>query len=78
MIHSTPPTDIDTLPANHLLEPQEVSQMLNLTVGTLGAWRTTGRYGLRFTKIGRKVFYRVADVKEFIDRRTQSNTRVAA
>ena len=52
-----------------LLTPKEVAEMLGVTVGTLAVWRTTKRYNLPYSKIGRKPMYRCVDVEAFIDSR---------
>ena len=47
---------------------------LGVQANTLAAWRTNGRYRLPHIKIGRKVFYRVSDLAEFIASRTACST----
>ena len=37
---------------------------------TLAVWASTGRYGLPFIKIGRKVFYRRSDLDAFLEKQT--------
>lgn len=66
--------DIDALPDCHLLTPEQAGLVLGVTIQTLSAWRCTGRYNLKFLKSGRKVFYRVGDIKELIVRRTNTHT----
>lgn len=54
-----------------LLTPAEAGTYLGgLTAHTLAQWRSTGRYQLRFVKVGRWVRYRKADLDDFIERRT--------
>ncbi|MGD9662810.1 MAG: helix-turn-helix domain-containing protein [Porticoccaceae bacterium] len=53
-----------------LWTPEEVAQVLDVTVGTLQVWRTTKRYPLPYVKIGRNVRYRPEDVQAFIESRT--------
>ena len=48
-----------------LLDCEAAAGLLDVTPGTLSVWRTTGRYGLPFVKIGRKVRYRRAFCKTF-------------
>ena len=50
-----------------LLNPEQVSNLLGVTTHTLAVWRSEGRYNLPYTKIGRLVRYRRADVARFID-----------
>jgi excisionase family DNA binding protein len=59
-----------TLSNTRLLTPQEVAEFLGVRVNTLNYWRCTGRYELPYTKIGRLVRYRPADVDAFIESRT--------
>lgn len=33
----------------------------------MAVWRCTRRYPLRFTKIGRKIYYRKEDIQSFIE-----------
>lgn len=53
-----------------LLTPEQAAELLTITVGTLGVWRSTRRYPLPFVKIGRSVRYRLGDVQAFINNRT--------
>lgn len=48
----------------------EAAKILGVSVDTLAVWRCTKRYPLPYIKMGRKVFYRVADLEKFIDSRT--------
>ena len=41
---------------------------------TLAAWRSSGRYGLPFIKVGRLVKYNQADLDAFIEANTQTQT----
>lgn len=59
---------------HRLLSPEEVSQTLGVTEGTLQQWRTTGRYNLPYAKIGGKPMYRQEDLQAFIVRRLQNHT----
>lgn len=65
--------DLDALPASHLLDDDDAAAALDTTPGTLSVWRSTGRYKLPFVKIGRKVRYRVGDLRAFIERRTRAD-----
>lgn len=53
-----------------LLTQQEVAELLQINPETLNVWRATGRYNLRYFKIGRLVRYKLSDVLDFIDSRT--------
>jgi hypothetical protein len=61
-----PLTDLNLQP---LLSPRETAAILGVTYETLSVWRSSGRYGLPFVKIGRRVMYRVQDVQAFIEDR---------
>jgi hypothetical protein len=50
----------------NLLSPAEAAKILGTTPGTLGVWRCTKRWPLRYVKIGASVRYRLADVEAFI------------
>lgn len=58
--------------SNQLLTPQEVSNILGISVETLNVWRATKRYKLPYTKIGHLVRYRSNDIEAFIQERTVS------
>ncbi len=48
----------------------EAAKILGVSVDTLAVWRCTKRYPLPYIKMGRKVFYRIADLEKFIESRT--------
>ena len=52
------------------LNSKEAAQVLGVSVDTLAVWRCTKRYPLPYIKMGRKVFYRVSDLENFIESRT--------
>lgn len=56
-----------------LLNRQEAADLLGVTKGTLEVWACVKRYNLPVIKIGRLCKYRLSDLIEFIDSRTQSN-----
>lgn len=45
--------------------------------GTLGVWRSTGRYNLPFIKVGRLVRHDVAELDAWIERRTRETGATA-
>ena len=51
----------------HLLGERRVAKKLGCSLRTLQRWRTKGK-GPAFTKIGRKAFYELNDLQEWIDR----------
>jgi hypothetical protein len=50
---------------DNLYLPSNAAEKLHIPVGTLAWWRHLGR-GPRYVKIGRRIFYRDADLDEFI------------
>ena len=51
------------------LTRQEAADYLGVSVNTLEVWACTGRYELRFYRVGRKVFYRRSDCDDWLARR---------
>ncbi len=68
------PINLDALPDSHLLDDFLAAEALGISRGTLSVWRSVGRYNLPYTKIGRRVKYKAGDLREFIQRRTQTHT----
>lgn len=60
-----------------LLTPEQAADYLGVSPGTLGVWRSTKRYPLRYVRVGRRVMYRPEDVEAFVESRTESNTDAA-
>jgi hypothetical protein len=60
-----------------LLTPERVAEILGVKVQTLALWRTTMRYKLAYSKIGRKVMYRETDVIRFVESRTHGADKAA-
>lgn len=53
-----------------LLNQREAAALLGVSPGTLGVWRSTKRYPLRYVKVGGNVRYRLADIEAFVALRT--------
>ena len=51
------------------LNTKDAARMLGLKAGTLEVWRSLGK-GPRYKKIGRLVFYDIADLEEFANAHT--------
>jgi hypothetical protein len=49
-----------------LLSDRDLAEMLELNTETLQTWRSEGK-GPSFTRLGKKVFYRLADVTSWIE-----------
>lgn len=60
-----------------LLTENEAAAFLDTTAGTLQVWRSTGRYGIPFVKIGRSVRYKRADLEAWIASRTRTTGATA-
>ena len=63
-----------TLPRPELLTREEAASYLGCRPQTLAVWATTGRYELRFLKVGRLVKYRRSDLDAFLERRSVTST----
>lgn len=57
-----------------LLNRIEAAEYISVKPQTLSVWATTGRYGLPFIKVGRKVFYRRDALDQFLITRTLTQT----
>ncbi len=68
------PINLDALPDSYLLDDKEAAEVLGVSKGTLSVWRSVGRYSLKYSKIGRLVRYRVADLRAFIEARSKTHT----
>lgn len=51
------------------LTRDEAAEYLGVKASTLTVWASTGRYNLPFIKVGRRVYYRRADLDAWLDRR---------
>ena len=60
-----------------LLSPDQAAATIDVTSGTLSVWRSTGRYGIPFIKIGRKVRYRKSDLLAWLESRTRESGATA-
>ncbi len=56
--------------SSSLVDEKRAAEILGITAATLSVWRCTRRYKLPYTKIGRAVRYRIADLERFIADRT--------
>lgn len=62
------------MPHDPLLDTKEAAAHLQLAPGTLTAWRSTGRYQLPYTKVGRNVRYRRSVLDAFLASRERTQT----
>ena len=56
-----------------LLDEKAAADFLQLSPGTLSVWRSTGRYGIPFLKIGHLVRYRRSVLETWLESRTRSS-----
>lgn len=54
-----------------LLDEPEASAFIGVKPGTLSVWRSTGRYGIPFIKVGSRVKYRESDLSRWLEERTR-------
>jgi len=64
---------IPNLDLEPLLDEESAAEILGVVPGTLSVWRSTGRYDLRYVKIGSLVKYRPSDIRTFIKHRTRTH-----
>ena len=50
---------------------KQASAVTHVKEATLATWRSSNRYGLKYTKMGRHVRYRMNDLAEFAIKRTR-------
>jgi excisionase family DNA binding protein len=60
-----------------LRDEQQAAEYLNVSPGTLSVWRSTGRHGLPFVKVGRNVRYRQIDLDKWINDRVRETGATA-
>lgn len=63
--------------SDDLLNEIAAAEILDVRPGTLSVWRSTGRYGIPFIKVGRKVRYSRAALQAWLETRTRSNGATA-
>ena len=56
-----------------LLTPVELSEMLDVTLGTLANWRSYG-HGPKYTKVGGRVRYPQTEINQWLKNRTLKRT----
>ncbi len=64
-------------PSRDLVSEKEAAQFIDVKEGTLAVWRSTGRYGLPFVKVGSKVRYRRSDLEAWLADRTRATGATA-
>lgn len=62
------------IPEKELLTEREVEKYFGVPTRTLQVWRNRG-FGPAFVKAGRSVYYRPADIENFIESNVRTCTR---
>jgi hypothetical protein len=60
--------------ADKLHNTKTAAPYIGVQAGTLEIWRSTGRVGLPYIKVGRLVKYRQSDLDAFLQRHTRTQT----
>jgi len=54
---------------NSRLNNSEAAEFLGVSPCTLVTWRSTQRYSIPYVKVGKKVFYYLADLRAWLESR---------
>jgi excisionase family DNA binding protein len=57
---------------------EQAAEYIGVEVQTLAAWACAGRYGIPYTRVGRKCFYKRSDLDKWLDSRTHTSTAAFA
>lgn len=52
--------------SDELLTAKQAAAFLKVKPGTLACWRTTKRYPLKYTRVGKSIRYRLSDLQAFL------------
>jgi excisionase family DNA binding protein len=61
-------------PVAELLSRDDAARYMNVRPQTLACWASSGRYGLRYIRVGRSVRYRKSDLDAWLASRTVQQT----
>lgn len=56
-------------PNENRLTTEQAAKVLGIAKGTLDNWRNTGRYEIKYLKVGGRVFYRRSDLDAWLKTR---------
>ena len=59
--------------AGDLVDEKAAAAHIFVEPGTLSVWRSTGRYGIPFVKVGRLVRYRLSALDAWLQSRTRTS-----
>jgi len=65
---------VDELAKNPRFTREEAATYLDVQAKTLANWASTGRYGLKFYKVGRRVVYLKSDLDAWLAERGMTQT----
>ncbi|WP_341930193.1 helix-turn-helix domain-containing protein [Methyloversatilis discipulorum] len=60
-----------------LLTAKQAAAFLKVKPGTLACWRTTKRYPLKYTRVGKSIRYRLSDLQAFLAARDSGDDELA-
>lgn len=63
--------------ADELLTAKQAAAFLKVKPGTLACWRTTKRYPLKYTSVGKSIRYRLSDLQAFLAARDSGTADLA-
>lgn len=63
--------------SDELLTAKQAAAFLKVKPGTLASWRTTKRYPLKYTRVGKSIRYRRSDLQAFLASREQGADELA-
>lgn len=58
-----------------LLTSNQAADFLGISHGTLDVWRCNKRYSIPYVKVGRLVKYRMSNLIQFLDDRTEGGNK---
>lgn len=64
-------------PPDELLTAEQAAAFLKVKPGTLACWRTTKRYPLKYTRVGKSIRYRLSDLQAFLSARDSGDDELA-
>lgn len=58
---------------NGMLTREQAAEFLGVSPGTLAHWACSGRFGLRYFRVGRSVRYRQSDLEAWLEKRSATS-----
>lgn len=66
-------SSFEALKIDELFTAAALATRWEMSPGTLSNWRIAGK-GPKFIKVGKKIFYRITDVRDWESKNTKQNT----